>query len=77
MIKLLQKDLSNARQKAYFKRWVMYNTYEEIKSDIENVYKWFFDNVCAKCNKECQHNGRRVLLCSKFQELIEFFVDKK
>ena len=55
----------------------MYNTYEEIKSDIENVYKWFFDNVCAKCNKECQHNGRRVLLCSKFQELIEFFVDKK
>lgn len=55
----------------------MYNTYEEIKSDIENVYRWFFDNVCAKCSKECQHNGRRVLLCSKFQELIEFFANEK
>lgn len=55
----------------------MHNTYEEIKLDIENVYKWFFDNVCTKCNKECQHNGRRGFLCPKFQEMMTFFANEK
>ena len=51
-------------------------SYEEIKSDIESVYRWFFNNVCAKCNKNCQHTGREILLCSKFQDLIDCFADK-